>query len=117
MFILNKSGKTIVPVKQMYEYMTKAGLRFVHDGFGDNSPYAILGSGTSIGYRVRSKWGKKGIVFFCSEDGIDKDGLVENLHLDVEDNSADPERPYAIFIPETEFENAVAILMKNSRNR
>lgn len=118
MFILDKSGKTIVQVRQMYEYMVNAGLNFPL-GLADSSspPYAILRSGTSIGYRTRSKWGKTGIVFFCSEDEVDKEALVKELNLQVDDNSADPDRPYAIFIPETIFEQAVQILLQNPRNR
>lgn len=116
MFILNKSGKTIVQVKQMYNYMIKEGLRFSSTGFTDSSPYAILGSGTSIGYRIRSKWGKKGIVFFCSADGIDMNALVNKMGLIVDDNS-DSERPFAIFIPENRFEEAVKILSQNPYNR
>lgn len=117
MFILNINGKASVQVEQMYNYMIKAGLHFESTCFSDSSPYAILGSGTAIGYRTRSKWGKKGIVFFCSSDGVDMNALVNKMGLLVDDNSARPERPFAIFVPETRFEEAVVLLLQNPANR
>lgn len=114
MFILDTSGKTINQVMQIYKYMVDKGLYFEHTGFEDSSPYAILGGGSSIGYRTRSKWNKTGIVFFCTEE--DKDNLVHELNLQVDDNSTDIDIPYAIFIPTVTFEHAVEVLKNNPRN-
>jgi hypothetical protein len=116
MFILKKDCKTIETVNQMYEYMLEKGLKFKYYGEGDSSPYAKLKGDTSIGYRIRSKWNKKGIVFFCAADEIDKDRISKELNLDVHDNSKDRYRPYAIFIPEEKFEKAVDILRQNPKN-
>lgn len=116
MFLLKKECKTSETVDQMYQYMVDKGLEFKPSANVDSSPYYVLRSGTSIGYRLRSKWNMTGIVFFCSADGIDMENIMNTLKLKVFDNSNDKYRPYAIFIPEDLFEDAVDILKKNPEN-
>lgn len=116
MFILKKGCKTAETVDQMYKYMLDRGLKFRLYGNADSSPYAILNSETSVGYRIRSKWNKKGIVFFCAKDAIDMNNIVNELHLTVDDNSNDEERPYAIFVNGSDFEKVVEILKRNPKN-
>lgn len=112
-FSVNDNNAT--KVRKMYEYMVKEGFEFRKPNFADSSPYAIMSNNTAIGYRARSQWNKKGIVFFCSNDEVDKNALVSKLRAEVYDNSKDSARPYAIFIPDEQFEEAVSIL-KNARN-
>ena len=116
MFILKKGCRTAETVNQLYEYMIEAGLKCRLYGKNDTSPYVILNSETSIGYRIRSKWNQKGIVLFCAADEVDKNNIVNELNLAVCDNSSDPYRPYAIFIPENKFEKVVELLKLNSIN-
>lgn len=116
MAIFNEYDTTQSKVKKMYEYMKDRGLEFSSVNLTDSSPYAILKNKTSIGYRDTSKWGKRGIVFFCARDGIDKNSLVSSLGLSVEDNSTDRVRPFAVFIPDQKFEAAVAILLNNANS-
>lgn len=116
MFILKKECKTAETVEQIYNYMLDRGLKFRLYGNSDSSPYAILNSETSVSYRTRSKWNKKGIVLFCAKDGVDMNNIVNELCLTVYDNGNDAERPYAIFVNESDFEKVVEILKRNSRN-
>ena len=116
MFVLKKECRTSETVDQIYQYMVNKGLEFKTSANIDSSPYYVLKSGTSIGYRLRSKWNMTGIVLFCAADGTDMKNIKNTLNLKVFDNIKDKYRPYAIFIPEDLFEDAVDILKKNPEN-
>ncbi len=115
MFVLNKTERTSGMVRQLQDFMVERGIRINMENYDDSSPYFILMSGTGVGYRIRSKWGEKGIVLFCAADGIDMALLSDGLGLKVYDN-LDEARPYAIFIPVEKFEKAVGLLKRNGAN-
>lgn len=108
---INKSEKSSIIVKHLYDYMTSEGFEFSIVATDDSSPYAILRNNTSVSFRKYSrKWKSKGIVMFCAADGRDKERLKNGLGLKVENNEGDPARPYAVFIPDELFEKAVELL-------
>ena len=109
-----ESGNSVRIISELREYMENQGLVFKKVNLNDSSPYAILSSETSIGYRTRSKWNKTGVVFFCCK--ADADNLSRQLSLAVDDNSSDSIRPYAVFIPESKIRSAVEILKQNPDN-
>lgn len=114
--ILNELPSSSEKVKRLYEYMVSEGLIFSSVNLNDSSPYAILAGKTSLGYRGKTvNWPEQGIVFFCAKDGKDKTRLSQKLGLRVYDNK-DSVRPYAVFIPESKFEEAVQILKENEKN-
>ena len=49
------SGDSRQIISDLIEYMKKKGLVFKTINLEDSSPYAILASGTSVGYRNKSK--------------------------------------------------------------
>ena len=110
------SGDSREIIGSLVNHMESKGLVFKKVNLNDSSPYAILASGTSIGYRTRSKWGKTGIVFFCSSDGVDAKNISNTLNITIDDNSSDSSRPFALFIPNTMVENAITILTHNPVN-
>lgn len=112
-FIL-PNGPSKDKVRYMCEYMSANGLVFERLGLDDSSPYAILMGGTTVSYRTRSKWGEKGIVFFCNT--YDKNNLKNISGAKVYDNS-EKSRPYTVFIPDSKFENAVQCLCNNADNK
>lgn len=115
MFVLDMGRNSLGKIEQMHTFFEEHGVKIRKKYVQDSSPYFIIGSGTSISYRTRSKWNQKGIVFFCTEE--DKNNLVEGLGVKAYDNSSDSDRPYAIFLSNKHFEEAVEILLKNSANQ
>ena len=115
MFSIDYDNSSKEIVNKIYNYMLDKGMDFVKYNETDSSPYARLRSGTSIGFRKRSKWNKKGIVFFCAKDEVDKNALCVKLNISAYDNR-DKDRPYALFIPVDKFEKAVEILCTNQEN-
>jgi len=109
-----ESGNSARIISELKDYMENQGLVFKKVNLNDSSPYAILSSETSIGYRTRSKWNKTGVVFFCCK--TDANNLSRQLSLPIDDNSSDSKRPYAVFIPEPKIKNAVEILKQNPDN-
>lgn len=101
-------------VSELSEYMKEQGLVFSRINLEDSSPYAILTGKSSVGYRLKSKWDKSGIVFFCTK--IDADNLTRNLGLYTDDNSSDRTRPYAIFVRDSLVPDVVRILKTNPLN-
>ena len=101
-------------VSELSEYMKEQGLVFSRINLEDSSPYAILTGKSSVGYRLKSKWDKSGIVFFCTK--TDADNLSRNLGLYTDDNSSDRTRPYAVFVRDSLVPDVVKILKTNPLN-
>lgn len=110
------SGDSRKIISNLVAHMESKGLQFKKINLDDNSPYAILNSGTSIGYRTKSKWNKTGVVFFCSKDKVDSDNISRILNLEIDDNKTDSARPYALFVPDSKVEQAISILAQNPTN-
>ncbi len=100
-------------ISKLVKYMQDQGLVFNSINLEDSSPYAILVGKTSIGYRDRSKWNRTGIVFFCTE--TDARNITKALSIPAYENS-DRARPYAVFVTDKEFRQAVDILKSNPLN-
>ena len=101
-------------VSKLINYMEESGICFRKIDLLDTSPYAILSSETSIGYRKKPRnWNKTGIVFMCVD--LDAQNLSKGLSLPIDINN-DRKRPNAVFVPDNLFEKAVDILKMNPEN-
>ncbi len=101
-------------VDEMSQYMKREGISFRTINLDDPSPYAVISGGSSIGYRKQSRnWDKTGIVFFCTQ--TDAYNLKNELSLELEHNTQ-KSRPFAVFIPDVDFEEAVRVLKSNPLN-
>lgn len=104
-------------IRKIANYMQDLGFIVKSINLTGQTPYVIFNNLTSVNYKVRkTKSGNKGIVFYCSKDGKDMKLLSDKLGLIVYDNSSDPDRPYALFIPKDLLSKAIDILKENSDN-
>ena len=104
-------------IRKIANYMQNLGFKVRSINITGQTPYVIFNNLTSVNYKVRkTKSGNKGIVFYCSKDGKDMKLLSNKLGLTVYENNSDPDRPYALFIPNDMLCKAIDILKENSDN-
>ena len=108
----SRDAVRIVPM--MREYMVEHGVNMLPVKFYGTNTLARMAGDSSIGYRkTRAERDGTGIVFYCTK--IDADNLLRDLSLQSEPNN-DNARPFAVFMPDHLFEQAVEVMKKNPLN-
>ena len=119
MFII-PLGNVIDIVGQMRDYMYEKGIDIGEANLKDSSPYAITKSGTSLNFRTETKnlknrkWPADGILFCCKEEDCN---LLSTINGTKVFPNTEKTRPYAVFIPDVKFDEAIEKLKRNPKNR